>query len=150
MAVRQNKTAVVKALLLLGAWREAKSRRGETAEELALRRGVDVNFLGIEQTGIENNPKQVEHHQHLVETTNRRSLVMVFSFISGFLFAVSRFRASGPTILMSILIPVTGIVSLFVSFCPIILSTVSVHVQDQKKPFHQPDTSQVPTALGRI
>ncbi|CAK9107052.1 ANK_REP_REGION domain-containing protein [Durusdinium trenchii] len=37
VAVRQNKTAVVKALLLLGAWREAKSRRGETAEELALR-----------------------------------------------------------------------------------------------------------------
>lgn len=33
MAVRQKKAAVVRALLLLGAWRDAKSRRGETPEE---------------------------------------------------------------------------------------------------------------------
>mmetsp|Transcript_73080 Transcript_73080/g.116240 ORF Transcript_73080/g.116240 Transcript_73080/m.116240 type:complete len:197 (-) Transcript_73080:137-727(-) len=37
VAVRQKKAAVVRALLLLGAWREAKSRRGETPEELAVR-----------------------------------------------------------------------------------------------------------------
>mmetsp|Transcript_77698 Transcript_77698/g.171637 ORF Transcript_77698/g.171637 Transcript_77698/m.171637 type:complete len:198 (+) Transcript_77698:74-667(+) len=36
-AVRQKKAAVVRALLLLGAWREVKSRRGETPEELAVR-----------------------------------------------------------------------------------------------------------------
>ena len=37
VAVRQKKAAVVRALLLLGAWREVKSRRGETPEELAVR-----------------------------------------------------------------------------------------------------------------
>eukprot|EP00435_Cladocopium_sp_Y103_P065372 s167_g27.t1 len=37
VAVRQKKAAVVRALLLLGAWREVKSRRGETPEELAAR-----------------------------------------------------------------------------------------------------------------
>ncbi|CAK9094859.1 unnamed protein product [Durusdinium trenchii] len=37
VAVRQKKAAVVRALLLLGAWRDAKSRRGETPEELAVR-----------------------------------------------------------------------------------------------------------------
>ncbi|CAJ1402108.1 unnamed protein product [Effrenium voratum] len=37
VAVRQNKPAVVKALLSLGAWRNVKSRRGQTPEELAHR-----------------------------------------------------------------------------------------------------------------
>ena len=53
MAVSQNKPAVVKALLLLGARRNVKTRRGLTPEDLARRSGFKEVSQVLEQAMLQ-------------------------------------------------------------------------------------------------
>ena len=53
MAASQNKPAVVKALLLLGARLNVKTRRGLTPEDLARRNGFEEVLRILEQAALQ-------------------------------------------------------------------------------------------------
>ncbi|CAE6926999.1 ANK2 [Symbiodinium microadriaticum] len=71
VAVSQNKPAIVKALLLLGAWRNVKTRRGLTPEDLARRSGFEEVLNVLEQATL-----QKESTLESSQSQSRRTLQM--------------------------------------------------------------------------
>ena len=71
VAVSQNKPAIVKALLLLGARRNVKTRRGLTPEDLARRSGFQEVLNVLEQATL-----QKESTLESSQSQSRRTLQM--------------------------------------------------------------------------